>query len=123
MFFLMGIMPIKKLISYPYSHVCQNCGEICTLEITMIASCLNLFFIPVFVFGRHYYVKSSCCGTLYELDKEVGNNIRKGKNTVITDKDLTLINNNYEPVHRCPNCGYEADNDFDFCPKCGSRLK
>ena len=22
----------------------------------------------------------------------------------------------------CPNCGYEADPDFVFCPKCGSKL-
>ncbi|MCI1930794.1 MAG: zinc ribbon domain-containing protein [Clostridia bacterium] len=123
MFFMMGIMPIKKIIPYAYSHICSKCGEVCNIEITMIANCLNIFFIPLFIFGRHFYVKTSCCGTLYELDKNVGNDIRKGKNTVITEKDLTLISENFTPIKKCPNCGYEYDEDFEYCPKCGSKLR
>ena len=45
-------------------------------------------------------------------------------------KDLTLVqegNGRYDNgfgnrVKKCPNCGYETQEDFEFCPKCGTRF-
>lgn len=48
----------------------------------------------------------------------------------ITRKDLTLVqegNGRYDngfgsQVRKCQNCGYETQEDFEFCPKCGTRF-
>lgn len=31
-----------------------------------------MFFIPCIKWNKHYYVRTSCCNTLYELDPEMG---------------------------------------------------
>ncbi|MEI3186502.1 MAG: zinc-ribbon domain-containing protein [Lachnospiraceae bacterium] len=25
-------------------------------------------------------------------------------------------------MHRCPSCGFETEEDYQYCPKCGQRL-
>ena len=119
----MGIMPIRKNIPYMFSCMCQKCGSMCHYEIIMTANCLSIFFIPLFKWGRQYYVRTSCCESLYLLDKKVGDAIAHGEDVMIQDIDLMPINENYQAIKRCSVCGYEYADDFEFCPKCGNKLK
>jgi hypothetical protein len=66
----------------------------------------------------------SCCGTVYELDPAVGEEISRGSGREIRQQDLTLVSGGRTArmIRRCPACGYQTDEDFDFCPKCGERL-
>ena len=61
----------------------------------------------------------SCCRSLYELDPFKGKAIADGEEETITMDDLTLINANRSAYKRCAYCGFETNEDFAFCPKCG----
>ena len=122
MFFFFAIMPIKKIIPYKFSSICKNCSNICNYEIIMTANCLSIFFIPVFNWGKQYFVHTSCCGALYGLEKSVGDAISRGENVTITDDDLTLIDKTFSSIGTCPYCGSEVNDGFEYCPKCGKKL-
>ena len=53
----------------------------------------NMFFIPCFKWNKQYFVQTSCCGTVYRLDPEVGRRIARGEELEIRQEDL-------EPVSR-----------------------
>ena len=130
MFFIGGITQGSKEILYrAAAMVCDRCGRYGKYQVYMTYMCLSLFFIPVFKWNRRYYVKTSCCGTVYELAPEVGARLAKGEDLTIMPQDLTLVADGHEmpawqvPVKRCENCGYETRENFDFCPKCGQRFR
>ena len=53
-----------------------------------------------------------------------------GENAEITPSDLTLVKAGTRQQWQapsgtkrvCANCGYETQEDFAYCPKCGGRL-
>lgn len=122
MFFIMGIMPYKKEIPYMFSCMCPKCGKMCQYKVIVTGNCLSIFFIPTFKWGKQYFVQSTCCETLYSLDKAVGDAILKGEDIIIQEKDLQEVNSNYTPIKKCSVCGYECTNEFEYCPKCGNKL-
>lgn len=130
MFFIGGITQGTKEILYrAAAMVCGRCGRYGNYQVFMTYMCLSLFFIPVFKWNRRYYVKTSCCGTLYELDPEVGRRLARGEDLTIRPEDLTLLQDGQKlpawetAVRRCASCGFETKQDFDYCPKCGQRLE
>ena len=122
MFFLIAVMPVEKRLPYPFSGICQTCGKVCGYEVYMSASCLSLFFIPLIKFGKKYIVKVDCCQTVYLLNKEKGRKIERGENVMINENDLTPYIGDFSIRRSCPNCGYEVEEDFIHCPKCGKKL-
>ena len=87
---------------------------------------LSLFFIPCFKWNKQYYIQMSCCGRTYRLNPEVGNRIARGENVEIQPGDLENINvrgSGRGPTKICMNCAYTTDEDFEYCPKCGRRLR
>jgi ribosomal protein L37E len=127
MFFIMGISQGKKKLDYSKTVICNQCGSYGRYEVFMLYSYLSLFFIPLFKWNRRYYVQMSCCNTVYELDPETGRSLFAGKQVDIRESDLTLIQTgrreNSWSKKRCSACGYETTEDFEFCPKCGSRFE
>lgn len=131
MFFVFGINSGSKPIEYVKSILCNRCGKYGRYEVTMTYMCFSLFFIPIFKWNKQYYVKTTCCGTLYTLDPAIGKRIQKGENIEFSEEDLTLIRagfhngwsySNAEKSLHCSNCGFETTEDFIYCPKCGGRL-
>lgn len=124
MFFMMGITPGQKEFDFRQMIICSNCGAYGNLSVFMTYTVLSLFFIPVFKWDRHYYVRTSCCNTVYELDAEVGRKIARGEDVEIKQEDMRMVQQGRgKSMHKCcSNCGYETDEDFEFCPKCGTRL-
>ncbi len=88
----------------------------------MTYTVLSLFFIPTIKWNRRYYVRTSCCGRIYELDQQIGKRIERGERVEIVDDDLNDSGRRDRVYKTCRNCGYSTDEDFDFCPKCGERL-
>jgi rubrerythrin len=66
----------------------------------------------------------SCCGTLYQLDPEIGRRIARGEQVEIAKEQLTSVNayGGQSRIRRCSNCGFTTEEDYTYCPKCGSRL-
>ncbi|MBP5595893.1 MAG: zinc ribbon domain-containing protein [Pseudobutyrivibrio sp.] len=120
MFFVMGITDGRKDIDFAQTVICDNCGKYGRYQVFMLYTVLSLFFIPTFKWNKRYYVQMSCCGTVYELNPEIGRRIAAGEDLQIRPEDITKVNQgrNYGLKH-CNNCGYETAEDFEFCPKCG----
>ena len=120
MFFIMGITDGRKDLDFTQTVICDNCGKYGRYQVFMLYTVLSLFFIPTFKWNKRYYVQMSCCGTVYELNPEIGRRIAAGEDLQIRSQDMTIVNQerSYGLKH-CNNCGYETTEDFDFCPKCG----
>ena len=124
MFFMMGITQDRKDLDFTQLITCDICGSYGRLCVFVTYSVLTLFFVPVWKWNRHYYVETSCCKSIYELNEEIGRRIENGEQVKIEEADLMLLNKGHSGnTHKkCSNCGYETDEDFEFCPKCGNRF-
>lgn len=120
MFFIMGINTKQEQLDYNQTMICDTCGQYGRYVVFMTYTVLSLFFIPIFKWGKKYYVQTSCCQTTYELNPEVGKQIEYHQNVQIQPSDLIILQKNNMKV--CSNCGYHTSEDFEFCPKCGNRF-
>jgi len=118
----MGISNAEKKLNYLKTVICSRCSQFGRFEVFMTYTYLSLFFIPTFKWGRHYYVRTSCCNTLYDLDPSIGKRILHGEDVDIKDEDLTLVKGKNDEYKKCSSCGYLANSDFEYCPKCGKQL-
>ncbi len=125
MFFIMGITEGRKDFDFNQLMTCAVCGAYGRFNVFMTYTVLSLFFIPTFKWNRRYYVQTSCCSTVYELDPEVGKRIARGEEIEIQPRHLTRVYAGRAYTNRgkkCMHCGYETTEDFDFCPKCGTKF-
>ena len=131
MFFICGINQEEKELGSFGPYICGACGSYGRYQVYITYMCLSLFFIPILKWSQRYYVRTSCCQSLYELDPEVGKQIQHGESVEIRPEDMTLIRRgnsgcrgwqNSPRRHVCPACGYETEEDFAYCPKCGTRM-
>ena len=123
MFFMVGVTQGKKDFTFTQTILCRVCGGYGRYQVFMTYMQLLLFFIPCARWNKRYYVETTCCHTIYELNPEVGRRIARGEDVVISDADLTQVYRGSTAGKKvCRNCGYEAKEDFDYCPRCGTRL-
>ena len=123
-FFMMGVNQGRKNFDYNDLIICKECGSYGRLNVFMTYMCLSIFFIPVFKWNKRYYVQTSCCNTIYELDPEIGKQIQWGQKVDIKTEHLSRIQQEIRKVKKkCHNCGYETEEDFEFCPKCGNSFQ
>jgi hypothetical protein len=123
MLFIFGISNGEKKLDFVQTMLCSHCGLFTRLELTMTYMYFSLFFLPLFRWSKRYYVKSSCCGRVYEIDHELGRRLQKGELINLTEQDLQEINNGGQTyAGRCSYCGYPASPEFEYCPKCGRKL-
>jgi hypothetical protein len=133
MFLIFGIQNGEKRFPINGSFVCPSCGRRTGVTVVMTYYYFSLFFIPVFFWGYRYYVVTDCCGASARLDETTGKNVRRGRTDTFTDIDnldfSDAFGTGYTPgasgcaERRCPHCGYKTYENFDYCPKCGSRME
>ncbi len=92
MFLMIGITNGQKDLDYDQTVICSACGRYGHYQVFMTFTQLLLFFIPVFRWNRQYFVRMSCCDTLYSLDPEVGARIARGEDVTIQPGDLYPVN-------------------------------
>lgn len=78
----------------------------------------------VFHSNEQYYMRTTCCNKLYELDPEIGKAIAQGETVLIRQEHLQRISkvtygHNYK---HCDYCGYETAEKPEYCPKCGKKF-
>ena len=131
MFFIMGINTGRKHLPFHQAMVCSRCGKYSSCSVYMTYTVLSLFFIPCFRWNRKYYVTMNCCHTTYQLDSETGKRILRGEPPEISPGNLTPVNEygshydaldtNYNKAEKeCRHCGFRTDEDYEYCPKCGT---
>jgi len=124
MIFIGGISSKEKKLDFNQTIICSNCGKYGHYEIIVRYEYLNLFFIPILKWNKKYYAVSSCCGSIYSIDEEIGKRVERGENIFLKEQHLHLVQNGtVNFVKRCPNCGFETQENFQYCPKCASPLK
>lgn len=121
MIFIGGINQGMQQLEYMKTVICAKCGAYGRYEVFMTYMYFSFFFIPLFKWNRRFYVKMSCCGAVYELSQEKGMALLRGQDVEIEESDLTLREEGRgrRGYRKCGNCGYETEEDFEFCPKCG----
>lgn len=125
MFLIFGITQGEKRLGFDQTAVCPCCGRYGRYEVFMTYMCFSLFFIPIVKWNKRYYVKTICCHAVCEIDRELGERIRKGQAGEIRESDLHFGcygDTDKHGAKRCENCGYETEEDFQYCPKCGKPL-
>ena len=122
MFFMIGITDGQKDLDFNQVITCPICSAMGSYRVFMTYTVLSLFFIPCFKWNRRYYVKSTCCDAIYELDPEIGKRISRGEHIEIRRENLTRVLNQGHIMKRCSSYGYSTEEDFEFCPKCGNRF-
>lgn len=123
MFFIgiFGINEGHKPLGTYNNAICPSCGAYTRYEVFKTYSYFHIFFIPIFRWNKKYYVKSACCGTLYQLDPTIGSEFESGHNPDIRSEHLRIVHA-YAAYNACSNCGQPVDSNFSFCPRCGKRL-
>lgn len=123
MFFIMGINSGQKELGFRQLMTCRVCGAYGSYSVFMTYTVLSLFFLPVFKWNRKYFVRTSCCNAIYQLDPGVGKQIAAGKEIEIQPWQLSPVEGfAWRQQRRCSNCGYTTAEDFEYCPKCGQRF-
>ena len=124
MFFVFGAATKQEQLDFNQPVVCTQCGRYGNYTVIMEYTSFSIFFIPLFKWNKKYYVRSSCCGSLYTIAVELGERIARGENVTLTENDLHLFRRGYrETLKRCANCGYQTTENFRFCPNCAHPLQ
>ena len=125
MFLIMGISNGQKELDYTSDglNICKNCGAYCRYRVYCTYMSFTLFFIPLFKWSKKYMVECLNCGTIFDIDKEIGKRIEYGENVTISS-DVLEASASFSDLQykKCFNCGYMTEPDFDYCPKCGNKL-
>ncbi|HHT58042.1 zinc ribbon domain-containing protein [Herbinix luporum] len=123
MFFIFAISNGEKQLDFNQTMICSHCGQFGRFNAYMTYMYFSLFFIPLIFWNRKYYIKSTCCNTVYSLNPDIGKKIRRGEEVSLSENDMEpLFGSGQGAKKHCAACGYLAEADFDYCPKCGSRL-
>lgn len=122
MFFVFGISTKEKEIDFTQTTICPSCSSYGRYEVFMTYTHFSLFFIPILKWNRKYYVRITCCNSLYTIDKELGRAIERGEKTTINESELSPINVNYNKDSYCPSCNYKLNPEYDYCPSCGRKV-
>lgn len=120
MFFVFGISSKEKELDFTQTVICPSCGSYGRLEVFMTYTFFSLFFIPVFKWNKKYYVKTTCCGSVYAIDNDLGNDIERGTKTKIEESDLHPIYTGHRQRF-CTNCNLPMEPDYQYCPRCGNK--
>lgn len=121
MFFIMGISDGEKQLKFDQPMVCPCCSQSGCLQVTVEYMFFSLFFIPLFKWNKRYFVKTSCCSAVAELEKVLGRSIESGDAAAL-DLQALRFSRSFGGARRCAACGYETAEHFQYCPKCGHPL-
>ena len=120
MFFMIGITNGSKDLSYTQLTNCPSCGRYSSMQVFVTYNQLVLFFIPLFKFGKQYFVRMKCCGSVYSLDAAIGKQIEAGEVPSIFPEHMSyMYSGSDNTISYCSGCGRQLEPSFSFCPYCG----
>ncbi len=80
----------------------------------------TLFFIPLFRFGKRYFVSCPNCGTVYEIRKDEGKRLERDYAAEINPDALFIVQGANKKI--CPGCKCSVAPNCRYCPNCGASL-
>jgi len=104
---------------FQYFPCCRQNSVIA--EVTCTSRKFIFFFIPLFQFGKRYFVSCPRCGSIFEMDRKTGRQLEKNPSAEINPECLHQMSTGH-PTGFCPNCGAQVDPWMRYCPSCGRKL-
>lgn len=127
MFFIAGVYPKRQELDYCEPIMCDCCSKYGRYEAFMEYNVFSLFFIPLIKFSKKFYVRTTCCESIYLIiNKEKALMLEKGQGSSVflKQEDMQLIIKGVACGDGiCSNCGYHVNNEHKYCPNCGNLLK
>lgn len=123
MIFISGISNREEELDYSKQVICPNCSAYGRLEGYMSFMSLSVFFIPILKWNKRYFLKSRCCSTIYEVSKDLGREMEKNLDPNIREEDLQLVQKGHSKDKMCLNCGAKLEDNFEYCPTCGTKAR
>jgi hypothetical protein len=121
MFFIIGITSGSAALGT------RKCGRFACCGMSgqfAVVTCayrqFTLFFLPLFRFGKRFFVSCPSCGAVYEMDREEGRKIEKDAAAEIDPERMHRISG--QAAKFCPNCGAHVEQGSRYCPNCGIKL-
>lgn len=99
MIFIGGISNGVKELVYNGSVYCRRCGRREAVAVYMTYMYFSFFFIPIFKWGRRFFVEFQGCRGQYELDKEKGMRILHGEEVEILPGELSSAGGNGQAAY------------------------
>jgi DNA-directed RNA polymerase subunit M/transcription elongation factor TFIIS len=78
------------------------------------------FFIPLFRFGKRYFISCPNCGSVYEISKDEGKRLERDPNAEVNPEKIIRLAKRSSQY--CPACGASVEPGSRFCPRCGQKL-
>lgn len=123
MFILIDVRSFQEQLDYNEPMTCPHCGRFGRYEVFVSGSRFRLFFIPLFTFGKHYLVHTTCCHSWARLNPEKEKAIERNRPVHIEAEDLEWVDTGYSADLQCPNCGQPYEAGTNYCPNCGEPLQ
>lgn len=121
MFFIIGVTSGSAKLGI------RNCGYFpcCSLSgsaamVTCVYQQFTLFFLPLFRFGKRYFISCPGCGAVYEISREEGKRVERDPGTVVDPNRIHRVAG--RSARFCPNCGSQVNPDSRYCPYCGAKM-
>lgn len=97
---------------------CGTSGK--SARVTCVFRQFLFFFLPLFRFGKRYFVSCPDCNSVYEIEREEGRRIARDPSAVIRPEALRRVAG--RTAKFCPNCGVQVSSSSLYCPSCGTKL-
>lgn len=122
MFFIIGVTSGTNNLGTRRCGRFSCCGTYGVMAaVTCAYQQFTFFFLPLFRFGKRYFVSCPNCGAVYEISKDEGRRIEHDFTAEINpDKIVRVVSG--RAVKFCPNCGAQVNSDCRYCPNCGAKL-
>lgn len=119
---IFGMETKEKEIRDIQNVICKACGQMTSYRLVKTYNYFHIFFIPLFKWGKKYYLISRCCNSMFEIPVELGEALEGGRDVPVRDEDLTPIHHGYSLII-CPSCRRHVDPEYSYCPYCGTRIR
>ena len=121
MFFFFAVTSDSRNLGGRFCRRFPCCGATGAIaSVTCVSQKFIFFFLPLFRFGKHYFVTCPNCGAVFEIAREEGKRLEKDPRAEI---DPTAMRRTGGQAARfCPGCGARVEAGMRYCPYCGRKL-
>lgn len=126
MFFIgiMGIDTKAKEIRDINNITCKHCGRLGMYKLIKQYSYFHFFFIPLFRWKIKYFLISRCCQSVFSISTEKGKRLEDKTDDFVDFDELQYeYDNRGQARNNCFHCGNTIDPSFEYCPRCGNRIR
>lgn len=121
MFFIIGIDSGSKSLGVRMCRTFSCCGSFGVMgSLTCTFQVFTLFFLPIFRFGKRYFITCPNCGAVYEIAKPEGQRLEHNPAAEVDPSQMYPVQGSSHKT--CPTCRSAVDLNARFCPNCGTRL-